>query len=161
MTSPRLGLSSSSGQECCHLTVAAADTRHGVASAADSALRQLGGMIDWNEPELVRRLYSLFLGTLVIKDKPATKPEHKRIPSNTRIRLKLMPVLLNSREAAGQFPSCIQVTFDLLFGTSGNSNAKLKMMAVQFVHQIIYHRPEQRLSPIDLTRYFFINLYFI
>ena len=67
---------------------------------------------------------------------------------NTRIRLKLMPVLLNSREAAVQFPSCIQVTFDLLFGTSGNSNAKLKMMAVQFVHQIIFHCPEQRLSPI-------------
>ena len=59
-----------------------------------------------------------------------------------------MPVLLKSREAAVQFPSCIQVTFDLLFGTSGNSNAKLKMMAVQFVHQIIFHCPEQRLSPI-------------
>ena len=117
MTSPRLGLSSSSGQECCHLTVAAADTRHGVASAADSALRQLGGMIDWNEPELVRRLYSLFLGTLVIKDKPATKPEHKRIPSNTRIRLKLMPVLLNSREAAVQFPSCIQVITGFVYST--------------------------------------------
>lgn len=131
-----------------HLTIAAADTRHGVASSADSALRQLGGMIDWNEPELVRKLYSLFLGTLVIKDRPAAKPEHKRSPANTRIRLKLMPVLLNSREAAVQFPSCIQVTFDLLFGTSGNSNAKLKMMAVQFVHQIIYHCPEQRLSPI-------------
>ena len=27
-------------------------------------------------------------------------------------------------------------------------NLKLKMMAVQFVHQIIYHCPEQRLSPI-------------
>ena len=131
-----------------HLTIAAADTRHGVASAADTQLRQLGGVIDWNDPDLVKKLYSLFLGTLVIKDKPAAKPEHKRIPSNTRIRLKLMPVLLNSREAATQFPSCIQVTFDLLFGTSGNSNAKLKMMAVQFVHQIIYHCPEQRLSPI-------------
>ena len=131
-----------------HLSVAAADTRHGVASAADTFIRQLGSKVDWNEPDLVRRLYSLFLGTLVIKDKPATKQEHKRIPSNTRIRLKLMPVLMNSREAAMQFPSCIQVTFDLLFGTSGNSNAKLKMMAVQFVHQIIFHCPEQRLSPI-------------
>lgn len=131
-----------------HLTIAAADTRHGVASSADSAFRQLGGHIDWNDPELVKKLYSLFLGTLVIKDKPGPKPELKRMASNTRIRLKLMPVLLNSREAAVQFPSCIQVTFDLLFGTSGNSNAKLKMMAVQFVHQIIYHCPEQRLSPI-------------
>ena len=70
------------------------------------------------------------------------------MPSNTHIRLKLMPVLLKSREAAMQFPSCIQVTFDLLFGTSGNSNAKLKMMAVNFVHQIIFHCPKHRLSPI-------------
>jgi len=130
------------------LLIAAADSRHTVASAADTQNRQLSGVIDWNDPELVRKLYSLFLGTLVIKDRPTTKPEHKRIPSNTRIRLKLMPVLLKSREAAMQFPSCIQVTFDLLFGTSGNSNAKLKMMAVNFVHQIIFHCPEHRLSPI-------------
>ena len=131
-----------------HLLVGASDTRHGVASAADSENRKLGGVIDWNDPELVRKLYSLFLGTLVIKDRPTVKPEHKRQPSNTRIRLKLMPVLIKSREASMQFPSCIQVTFDLLFGTSGNSNAKLKMMAVQFVHQIIHHCPENRLSPI-------------
>ena len=40
------------------------------------------------------------------------KPEHKRQPANTRIRLKLMPVLIKSREAAMQFPSCIQVQGD-------------------------------------------------
>ena len=131
-----------------HLMIGAADTRHGVASAADTQNRQLSGVINWNDPELVKKLYSLFLGTLVIKDRPSTKPEHKRVPSNTRLRLKLMPILLKSREAAVQFPSCIQVTFDLLFGTSGNSNVKLKMMAVQFVHQIILHCPEQRLSPL-------------
>ena len=43
------------------------------------------------------------------QDRPTVKPEHKRQPSNTRIRLKLMPVLIKSREAAVQFPSCIQV----------------------------------------------------
>ena len=131
-----------------HLVVGASDTRHGVASAADTQNRQLSGAIDWNDPDLVKKLYNLFLGTLVIKDRPTVKAEYKRQPSNTRIRLKLMPVLLKSREAAMQFPSCIQVTFDLLFGTSGNSNAKLKMMAVQFVHQIIHNCPEHRLSPI-------------
>ena len=131
-----------------HLLIAAADTRHGVASAADTYIRQFGSKIDWNNPDLVKKLYSLFLGTLVIKDKPAPKQELKKTASNTRLRLKLMPVLLNSREAACHFPSCIQITFDLLFGTSGNTNAKLKMLAVQFVHQIIYHCPEQRLSPI-------------
>ena len=44
-----------------------------------------------------------------LQDRPTVKPEHKRQPSNTRIRLKLMPVLIKSREAAVQFPSCIQV----------------------------------------------------
>jgi len=131
-----------------HLVIAAADSRHGVASAAETEQRKLGGAVDWNDPELVRALYALFLGTVVVKDKPTLKSEHKRQPSNTRLRLKLMPVVLKSREAAIQFPSCIQVTFDLLFGTSGNSNPKLKMMAVQFVHQIIFHCPEHRLSPI-------------
>ena len=57
-------------------------------------------------------------------------------------------VLVFTKLAAMQFLSCIQVTFNLLFGTIGNSNTMLKMMAVQFVHQIIFHCPEQRLSPI-------------
>ena len=93
-----------------HLLVGTADTRHGVASTADTQMRQLSGNIDWNDPELVRRLYGLFLGSLVIKDRPSVKQEHKRQPSNTRLRLKLMPVILKSREAAIQFPSCIQVS---------------------------------------------------
>ena len=57
-------------------------------------------------------------------------------------------VLVFTKLAAMQFLSCIQVTFNLLFGTIGNSNTMLKMMAVQFVHQIIYHCPKQRLSSI-------------
>ena len=59
-----------------------------------------------------------------------------------------MPVSLKSREAAMQFPSGIKVTSDLLFGTYGNPNAELKMMAVNCVHQMIFHYPEHRLSPI-------------
>ena len=52
---------------------------------------------------------------------------------------------------AGRFPSCIKITFHLLFGTIGNSNTMLKMMVVQFVHQITYHCPEQILSSIFVT----------
>ena len=136
------------------LLVSSSDTRHSVASEADTVQRKFGGFIDWEDPVLIGKVYALFLGTLVIKEKPgqatggAVKMEHRRTPSNTRIRLKLMPRLLKSREAAMQFPACIQVTFDLLFGTTGNSNAKLKTMAVQFIHHIIEHCPENRLSAI-------------
>ena len=136
------------------LLVSSTDTRHSVASEADTVQRKLGGFIDWEDSSLISKVYLLFLGTLVIKDKQgnssagSVKPEHRKTPSNTRIRLKLMPRLLKSREAAMQFPACIQVTFDLLFGTTGNSNAKLKTMAVQFIHHIIEHCPENRLSAI-------------
>eukprot|EP00095_Tigriopus_kingsejongensis_P007808 maker-scaffold204_size260821-snap-gene-1.36 protein:Tk07808 transcript:maker-scaffold204_size260821-snap-gene-1.36-mRNA-1 annotation:"proteasome-associated protein ecm29-like protein" len=129
-----------------HLVVGLADTRHSVASQADTNMRRLSGSLDWNQVGLVSQLYALFLGTLVIKDKPTVRTEHRRMPANTRLRLKLLPFLLKSREAAVQFPACIQVTFDLLFGTTGNSNAKLKMLAVSFIHHIIYHCPSQRLS---------------
>ena len=137
-----------------HLAVAVADTRHSVVAVADSALRRLSGCIDWEDPGLVGKLYNLFLGTLVVKDKsgktnsPQNKPENRRSPANTRIRLKLMPYLLKSRQAAIQFPQSIQVTFDLLFGTSGNSNAKLRTMAIQFVHHMVQHCPEERLQAI-------------
>lgn len=67
-----------------HLVVAAADSRHSVVSQAETEMRKFSGAIDWNDPGLVTKLYSLFLGSLVYKDKPVPKPEHKRTPSNTR-----------------------------------------------------------------------------
>ena len=74
------------------------------------------------------------------------KPENKRTPSSTRLRLKLMPYLVRSKEAALSFPSSIQVIFDLLFGTGGNTNAKLKTMAVTFIHAVVEQCPEQRIT---------------
>ncbi len=71
------------------------------------------------------------------------------MPANTRIRLKLIHYLLKSREAAATFPACIQVTFDLLFGAGGNSNAKLRMLAVTMIHHIVLNTPAgQRLDSI-------------
>ena len=98
---------------------------------------------------LVNQLYDVFLGTLVIKGKDGKlattsatgvihiKPENKRSPSNTRLRLKLLPYLVRSKEASLCFPGSIQVIFDLLFGTGGNTNAKLKTLAVQFIHSVV------------------------
>ncbi len=80
------------------------NNRHSVSSRAESELRKLPS--DWsNSPTLIKQIYNLFLGYL----KDQVKPESRRAPANTRIRLKLMPLLLRSREAAKQFPSCMQV----------------------------------------------------
>ena len=55
-----------------HLIVGTADTRHSVASQADTEIRKLMGVLDWNDPQLVSKIYSLFLGNLTFKDR--TRP---------------------------------------------------------------------------------------
>ena len=52
------------------LLVSSSDTRHSVASEADTVQRKFGGFIDWEDPVLIGKVYALFLGTLVIKEKP-------------------------------------------------------------------------------------------
>lgn len=116
-----------------HLVMASADGRHSVSSLADLKLKQLMGGEDWNKPVLISQLFSLFLGTGAAKVQNV-KPENKVVPASVQQRLKIFPCLMKSREAASQFPGCIQVVFDSLFTT--NSNARLKMMAVQFVHHL-------------------------
>lgn len=114
-----------------HLVIAAADTRFSVANAADSALKRIGGYkrqlffyivnfiifffsfydrtVDWNDVALITVLYQLFLGTRNSKEN--IKPEFRRIPACTRLRLKLFTYLIRSREASMHFPACIQVSF--------------------------------------------------
>ena len=61
--------------------IAAADNKQTVTSPADAQNKQLNGVIDWNDPELVRKPHYLFWCTLVKTDRPTTKPEHERIPT--------------------------------------------------------------------------------
>ncbi|XP_033636669.1 proteasome adapter and scaffold protein ECM29-like [Asterias rubens] len=130
----------------CHLIVACSDTRYSVATAADIELRKMQGVVNWNNIAIVNKLYSLFKGTVVIKGQPAIKQDDRRLPVSTRVRLKIFPFFLKSREAAEQFPACIQVIFDCLYGN--NTNAKLKTFAVQFVHHLCDTCSTSRMQPM-------------
>ncbi|XP_063962407.1 proteasome adapter and scaffold protein ECM29-like isoform X1 [Lytechinus pictus] len=130
----------------CHLIVASSDTRYSVATAADVFLKKIHSGIDWNDMTIVRRLYTLFQGSVAVKGQPTPKQEDKRSPVGTRTRLKLFPYLLRSRLAADQFPACVQVIFDCLYGA--NSNNKLKSMAVQFVHHLCAACSDARMQPM-------------
>jgi proteasome component ECM29 len=138
----------SEGDIAMHLIVGTADTRHSVASQADTEIRKLMGVLDWNDPTLVSKIYALFLGTLTFMETPAPRHDQVRIPANTRIRLKLMPYLQRSNEAASRYLESMQVIFDLLFGSGGNTNSKLKFMAVSFIHNVVEHCPSERLKAI-------------
>ncbi|XP_023933323.1 proteasome-associated protein ECM29 homolog [Lingula anatina] len=102
--------------------------------------------IDWNDSVIISKLYDIFRGTVVMKGKATVKPEQRRQPAATRVRMKVFPLLLKSREAADQFPACIQVIFACLFGST--TNQKLKVMAVQFVHHVCLNCSDAKFNPI-------------
>ena len=71
--------------------------------------------LDWEDPTLISKLCSLYLGTLVNKNAPAAAQsapkELRRQPVGTRIRLKLLPYLSRSKTAATMFPQSVQVRY--------------------------------------------------
>ncbi|KAH9523696.1 hypothetical protein Btru_040672 [Bulinus truncatus] len=104
----------------CHFVVAASDTRHSVATSADMELRKITGSIDWNSKHILSKLFSLFQGTVVVKGQPPIKPEDRRSA----------------------------IVFDCLFGP--NPNAKLRIMAVEFVHHICLNCEESKFIMFDV-----------
>ncbi|XP_032663557.1 proteasome adapter and scaffold protein ECM29 [Odontomachus brunneus] len=120
-----------------HLIVAAADTRFSIANMADLELKKIIGTLDWSSMQLAAPLYTLFLGTDALATQKEVKPEMKRLPASTRIRLKLLQYLCRVTKAGFIIPPCIQVVFDSLYGK--NTNAKLKSLALQFTSNIVQH----------------------
>ncbi|XP_062455208.1 proteasome adapter and scaffold protein ECM29 isoform X5 [Rhea pennata] len=131
-----------------HLVVASSDTRHSVATAADLELKSKQSLIDWNNPAIVNKMFKVYLGDIPLKTKEGTvpKPEMKRESVSTRVKLKIVPHLLRSRQAAETFPANIQVVYDGLFGA--NTNTKLRSLSLQFVHHICIICPESKIKPL-------------
>nr|KAG5691476.1 hypothetical protein BaRGS_026251 [Batillaria attramentaria] len=98
----------SEAEVACHFVVASSDTRHSVATSADMELKKVMGSVDWNSPEILSKLFSIFQGSVTIKG---------------------------------------QVVFDCLFGA--NLNAKLRSMAVQFVHHMCLNCDDAKFAMFD------------
>lgn len=132
----------------CQLVVASADSRFNVANSADFELRKITGSLDWSNVPMMQPLFSLYLGTPASKpNQPSTvKPDMKRAPSGTRLRLKLLPCLVRAKGQAVNFPLCIQVFFDSLF--SQNTNTRLRGMALNFCLTIIRNVNSNLLSHV-------------
>ncbi|XP_043249578.1 proteasome adapter and scaffold protein ECM29 [Colletes gigas] len=128
-----------------HVIVADADTRFRVAITGELTLKMIVNTLDWSSMQLAVPLYTLFLGTDALAAQKEVKPEIKRQPASTRIRLKLLHHLCHVTKAGFIIPPCIQVVFDSLYGK--NTNTKLKSMALQFAANIV-----QQCSLTPLTR---------
>ncbi|XP_056640479.1 proteasome adapter and scaffold protein ECM29 [Diorhabda sublineata] len=131
-----------------HLVVAASDTRFAVANQADTELKRFIGSVDWSSPQTSMPLYHLYLGS----QGKSGKPEEKKLPANTRIRLKLLTSLGRVTDQGFVFPQCIQIIFDSLYGT--HTNTRLKSLALNFTGNIIKYADEDllgRVAPVLLS----------
>ena len=128
-----------------HYVIGSSDTRHSVATVAELALKRAANAANWNHAPTVSKIYDLFRGTGVAKSKsaPTIAEEEKRSAASTRLKLKLFPFLLKSRQSAEHFPALVQVVFDCLFG-AGASNAKLKANAIQLTHHAADFCPDAK-----------------
>ncbi|XP_075538934.1 proteasome adapter and scaffold protein ECM29-like isoform X2 [Dermacentor variabilis] len=116
-----------------HLLIAAADTRHSA--------------IDWNDETLVKGLYNLYLGSCVPTGSSALSSDQRCTPADTRLRLKILPCLTKSNRAASMLPLALMVIFDTLSNPSSTS-AKLKGMALEFIHAVCNNNPEDKLNMV-------------
>lgn len=114
-----------------HMIVAAADTRFNVANLADMELKKVVSSVDWSSSTVVMPLYLLFLGS----QSQNTKPNMKKSPASTRIRLKLLTHLCRVTGGGFVIPPAIQVIFDSLYGT--NTNTRLKTLALNFAANLV------------------------
>lgn len=130
-----------------HLLIAAADTRHSVASAAELKMKTLSTAIDWNDEALVKGLYDVYLGSCVPTGSSALSSDQRRTPADTRLRLKILPCLTKSSRAASMLPLALMVIFDTLSNPS-NTNAKLKGLALEFVQAMCNNNPEDKLGMV-------------
>ncbi|XP_068677297.1 proteasome adapter and scaffold protein ECM29-like isoform X3 [Montipora foliosa] len=122
----------------CHFLVATGDTRHGVIDAGDHELKRIARSTDFENPKVVDKIFGIFQGTVLIprstQQGVKVPAGQQRSPASIRLKQRLFPYLLRSRRAADQFPACLQIIFDSLFGNEPNS--KLRLYAVQFVHHV-------------------------
>lgn len=126
------------------LIIASSDTRFSVANAAESLLRRMDSSIEWNSTPVISAMYVLFLGTLTpIERSPVEKFKN---PANTRIRLKLMPCFLKSREATNYAPLAVNVFYECLWGKFTNN--KLKQQGISFLHHISFNAKTDKIKPV-------------
>lgn len=132
-----------------HLAIASSDTHHSVATAGDSELRRLTSSINWEDKQTMVKLYDMILGTIVCKNDPkksTVKLEDRKTAANTRIRLKLVPLLTRSTIACTLIIPAVQTITDCLNGAETKAN--LRTRALQFAMHFTKNCPDNLFAAI-------------
>lgn len=132
-----------------HYIISTSDTRYAVVEMAELHIKRIVGGVDLNDAAIVTRFFQIFLGdNKAMPLKKASNESDVIQAANTRIRLKLFPYILRSRQASATIPQALQLVFDALFGPAYSTNSKIKLYAIQFVHLIAENCEAEKLMKV-------------
>ncbi|KAH9605188.1 hypothetical protein KSS87_006613 [Heliosperma pusillum] len=100
----------------------------------EELLKKKGSAADLDNRALITKLFLLFNGSTTVEN---VAPEHKVVPANYSLKIRLMSVFCRSITAANCFPSTIQCIFACIYG-SGTA-PRLKQSGMEFAFWVLKH----------------------
>ena len=127
--------------------IGSSDPRCSVSNVAEGLLRRSDSSIDWNNAGIISSMYVLFLGTLMPLDTRTLR--FYKNPADTKIRLRLMPCFIKSKESTNFAPMAVKVFHECMWGAS--SNSKLKKQGIQFLQHVSFNAKTEKIKPVGGT----------
>ncbi|KAJ1274098.1 hypothetical protein BS78_05G036600 [Paspalum vaginatum] len=121
---------------------AASDSQEPVSKKGEEFLKRKSSTVNLEDPNLMKRLFTLFNGT-VGADVAA---ELKVSPAHASLRMRLMSVFCRSIAAANAFPNTLQCIFGCIYGTGTTS--RLKQLGMEFTVWVFKHAVTDQLKLI-------------
>ncbi|XP_074321211.1 uncharacterized protein LOC141657772 [Silene latifolia] len=113
---------------------ACADSQETVTKRGEELLKKKGAAADLDNRALITKLFLLFNGSTTAEN---VAPEHKVLPANYSLKIRLMSVFCRSITAANCFPSTLQCIFACIYG-SGTA-PRLKQSGMEFAFWVLKH----------------------
>ncbi|KYQ93632.1 hypothetical protein DLAC_05014 [Tieghemostelium lacteum] len=124
-----------------HYIIGSVDTYQQVQDRSDESLKRLP-KINYENTQLIDRLYQLFMGTP--ENQTSVAPEQRKKPASSQLKEKIFHYFCKSLLAANKFPLTLQIIFEGVYGHE--STMKLKQSAMAFVQWVFRHAAQNHIQ---------------
>uniref|UniRef100_A0A7N0UGU9 Proteasome-associated protein ECM29 homolog n=1 Tax=Kalanchoe fedtschenkoi TaxID=63787 RepID=A0A7N0UGU9_KALFE len=120
---------------------ASSDCQELVVKRGEDLLKKKASNANLDDPDLIKRLLSLFIGTTSNQD---VASDLKVKPGSITLRAKLMSIFCRSITAANSFPSTLQCIFGCMYGA--DTTLRLKQLGMEFTVWVFKHAKTEQLK---------------
>ena len=104
------------------------------------AISNVQPLVDLENHDLIRKLYSLFHGSI----EEVSDAARKVLPASLVLRLRILSCFIRSIRAANSFPLTVKTTFECLYTQA--TNARLKLAGMEYTIWTLQHACQEQLE---------------